>query len=204
MLRWLVARGARTLLRASALSDALRDLGARLPSDAAYRRPGVGDAVHAAQALAEAWEWLRSEALIAETIAGFFGRQLPVERTFFVTRLGRRLASHPRPREWLRGQRRLEVELHPRLEERARRQFVLGEFAAAALVSMREVEIAVRELGGFGPEELGTSLMNRAFSPDNGPLRDDTMTSSERQGLQSLYRGAIAVGGYPLGSPTWL
>ena len=82
--------------------------------------------------------------------------------------------------------------LHPRLEERARRQFVLGEFEAAALIATREVEIAVRERTGFDDTLVGTDLMNKAFG-HAGPLADPDVPRAERDGLQSLYRGAVAV-----------
>jgi uncharacterized protein (TIGR02391 family) len=79
-----------------------------------------------------------------------------------------------------------------RLEERARRQFILGEFEAAALVAMREVEIAVRERAGLPPTMLGTDLMNKAFA-EHGPLTDVGAPKAEQAGLRSLYRGAISV-----------
>jgi hypothetical protein len=61
--------------------------------------------------------------------------------------------------------------LHPRLEERARRQFVLGEFEAAAL-AMREVEIAVRERASLPDTVIGADLMNKAFAAA-GPVTDE-------------------------------
>jgi uncharacterized protein (TIGR02391 family) len=82
--------------------------------------------------------------------------------------------------------------LHPRLEERARRQFVVGEFEAAALIAMREVEIAVRDAAGLPEAVVGTDLMNRAFG-DSGPLADTNAPNAEKQGVQSLYRAAISV-----------
>jgi uncharacterized protein (TIGR02391 family) len=82
--------------------------------------------------------------------------------------------------------------LHPRLEERARRQFVMGEFGVAALVAMREVEIAVRERAALPDDAIGTNLMNKAFA-DGGPLADRGATPAEREGLKPLYRGAMSV-----------
>ena len=84
------------------------------------------------------------------------------------------------------------MELHPRLEERARRQFVVGEFEAAALIAMREVEIAVRERAGLSDTLIGSDLMNRAFGAD-GALTDPDAPVAEQQGLQSLYRAAMSV-----------
>jgi uncharacterized protein (TIGR02391 family) len=68
--------------------------------------------------------------------------------------------------------RRVEHDLHPLIAQRVRRQFLLGEYEQAVLVAMKAVEVRVRQLGGFSDEVLGVSLMQRAFSADNGPLSD--------------------------------
>src|SRR3954447_5745704 len=115
------------------------------------------------------------------------GGRMPGEGWSFVTRLGRRVAAHPRPHEWIAVERRLGVELHPRLEDRARRQFALGEFAAAAFVAMREVEIVIRDKAALGDSVVGTDLMNKAFA-DDGPLTDPSLPKAEQEGLRSLYR----------------
>jgi hypothetical protein len=46
----------------------------------------------------------------------------------------------------LRAEQRIDVDLHPLIARRIRRQFLLGEYELAALAAMREVEIRVREL----------------------------------------------------------
>ncbi len=193
LLRTLAAEPQRTFRRASILDQLLNRAGERLPGDAIYRRPSAPDEVpHLAKALAEAWDWLAANGLIAEVVAGMFAGQLPLEGYSFITRFGERVAAHERPQEWLSAERRLGVTLHPRLEDRARRQFVMGEFEAAALIAMREVEIAVRERACLPDTIVGTNLMNKAFA-DEGPLTDRGTPIAERQGLQSLYRSAISV-----------
>jgi uncharacterized protein (TIGR02391 family) len=94
--------------------------------------------------------------------------------------------------EWISATQRLALPLHPRLDERARRQFVMGEFEAAVFVAMKEVELAVRERAGLPDTVIGTDLMNKAFG-DHGPLADQSRSKAEREGLQSLYRGAMSV-----------
>jgi uncharacterized protein (TIGR02391 family) len=193
MLRRIVARERPTHQRLHLLEGLLKELGERTPTDAAYTAAIEDPEVaHLAQALAEAWNWLASNGLIAEAITGMLGGRLPLEHLWFVTRLGHRVADHPRPVQWVVAERRLGVSMHPRLEERARRQFVLGEFAAAALVAMREVEIAVRERGGFGDTVVGADLMNKAFGTD-GPLADLSAPKAERDGMRALFQGAISV-----------
>jgi uncharacterized protein (TIGR02391 family) len=182
-----------TFKQAHFLGDLLKLAGTKMPGDSAYRRSddGLGgDPPHLGRAFAEAWGWLVAEALIAEAVTGLFG-QLPVEGFSFVTRLGERVAKHPRALELVAAERRLGVSLHPRLEERARRQFVMGEFEAAALIALREVEVAVRDRAELSDTVIGTDLMNRAFG-QGGPLTDPRAPKAEREGLQSLYRGAVA------------
>ena len=183
-----------TFQRSNFLDQLLKGVGERMPSDSAYGQPETsqGDPPHLGRALAEAWGWLTSEGLIAEAATALAWGQFPVEGYWFVTRFGERVAAHPRARAWVAAERRLGLTLHPRLEERARRQFVLGEFEAAAFVAMREVEVAVREHAELPTTVLGTDLMNKAFS-DGGPLADADAPRAEREGMQSLYRGAISV-----------
>ena len=66
-------------------------------------------------------------------------------------------------------------------------KYELGVFAA-----MRAVEIRVRKLGGFGEDDYGVDLMNRAFGP-NAPLRDVEATKGEQDGMRALFAGAYAV-----------
>jgi uncharacterized protein (TIGR02391 family) len=182
-----------TFARLPFLGQVLKNVG-QMPGGSAYEQQVEPSAEppHIARALAEAWGWLVAEGLIAEAATAMLAGQMPLEGYFFVTRFGERLAAHPEPRSWLAAERRLGLTLHPRLEERARRQFILGEFEAAALVAMREVEIAVRERAGLQPTMLGTDLMNKAFA-ELGPLTDIEAPKAEQEGLRSLYRGAISV-----------
>ena len=92
---------------------------------------------HLAKALAEAWAWLRTNGLLAESAEALIAGEMPVPGYEFMTRLGERVAAHQRPLEWISTTRRLALPLHPRLDERARRQFVMGEFEAAVFFAMR-------------------------------------------------------------------
>lgn len=179
--------------RANTLEHILKRAGERLPGDAVYQGPSAANEIpHLGKALAEAWDWLIANGLLAESVSAMFGGQMPIEGQYFVTRFGNRVVTHERPREWLSAERRLGVTLHPRLEDRARRQFIMGEFEAAALISMREVEIAVREQACLAETVIGTDLMNKAFA-NAGPLTDRSAPPAEQEGMRSLYRAAISV-----------
>ena len=50
----------------------------------------------------------------------------------------------------------------------------------------------MRKLGGFGEDDYGVGLMNRAFGP-GAPLRDVGATKGEQDGMRALFVGAYAV-----------
>jgi uncharacterized protein (TIGR02391 family) len=109
------------------------------------------------------------------------------ENAVFITRIG-----HAAVRQGLalmRAEERLSVEVHPRIEESIRSQFLLGEYELATIAAFREVEIRVRAIGGFGNDSYGVDLMRRAFGP-NGPLSDPAVSDSEKSAVRELFTGA--------------
>jgi uncharacterized protein (TIGR02391 family) len=140
--------------------------------------------VEAANAVAEAVGWLRANGMIART---------PGETTdaaIFVTRAGHD-AAHKTAAE-VRAIARLQGNLHPLIEQKARRQFLLGESENANFVAMKAVEVRVRTLGGYGDEMVGVDLMTRAFKV-GGPLADPATPPGEVDGTMMFFRGAYAV-----------
>jgi uncharacterized protein (TIGR02391 family) len=137
-----------------------------------------------AERLAEAWAWLEAHALI-----GRHPRQTSSDARM-VTESGRNAIEHGLDR--LRAGQRLGMELHPLIATRVQTQFLMGEFELAAFAAMRQVEICVRSLGGFGEDQIGVSLMAAAFSPKTpGPLVDKAAELGEQEAVMALYRGAI-------------
>lgn len=135
----------------------------------------------ALRAFEEAWAWLRAKALVAHNPTQTH------EAAIFITRRGRKALDEGLA--LTRAEERLDVDPHPRIAERVRSQFLLGEYELAALAAFREVEIRVRALGGFGDEVYGLDLMRKAFGP-NGPLSDPQVPESERGALRELFSGA--------------
>jgi uncharacterized protein (TIGR02391 family) len=138
-----------------------------------------------AHPIAEALGWLWSCGLLARD-----PDQPHTEGAFFVTRAGHRALE--RGLAVVRATERLRGGLHPEIENRARRQFLLGESEQAVFVAMKAIEVRVRALGGFSNEVIGTALMNQAFGP-NGPLRDGAEIASEQDGIRALFAGAYAL-----------
>jgi len=81
--------------------------------------------------------------------------------------------------------------LHPRIVDRAFPLLVADEFESAVLQAFKSVEIAVRSAAGLKPEDIGTSLMRKAFDPARGPLADSAVPVAERESLAHLMAGAI-------------
>lgn len=97
-------------------------------------------------AIAEAFDWLHANGLIAQTPRNM-GRY---SDAFFRTRLGDDVLASRQPIEHVRGAAQLMVGLHPRIESRVRAQYLLGEHETAVFLAVREVEIRVRELSLVG------------------------------------------------------
>jgi uncharacterized protein (TIGR02391 family) len=57
--------------------------------------------------------------------------------------------------------------------------------------AFKEVEVAVRDAGGFDARIIGTDSMRKAFHPEDGPLSDKGLPTSEREALSALFAGAI-------------
>lgn len=144
----------------------------------------------AANAIAEATAWLRGRAFIARTPAQ------SSESAIFVTERG-----HEALRQGLvtvRAVERIEQGLHPLIDQRARRQFLLGEYEQAVFVAMKAVEVRVRALSGLGDELVGVDLMTQAFK-SGGPLTDSAIVKGEQVGTMNLFQGAYAILRNPAG-----
>lgn len=135
----------------------------------------------------EAWSWLVTHGCLSSAPG-----QSSDGHGAFITRAGRRLLDEPDGLARLRAERRLDLDLHPRIAGRVRPQFLLGEFELAAFAAMREVEIRVRELSGASDSDIGMKLMTSAFR-DGGPLADPDLDAGEREATMALFRGAIGV-----------
>ena len=72
-----------------------------------------------------------------------------------------------------------------------RSTFLRGNYPTAVFEAFREVEVAVREVGGFAPTDIGTDLMRKAFKANDGPLANHTLPEPEQSALAHLAAGAI-------------
>jgi uncharacterized protein (TIGR02391 family) len=134
--------------------------------------------------LAEGWQWLFSKGAVARDY-----RQSATD-SMFVTELGRSLLAEGTDR--LIAEERLGLELHPSLEGKVRRQFLLGEFDLAVFAAFRQVEVRVRELITAPDSRIGIPLMRDAFG-EGGKLRAAGVDEGELDARAHLFAGAMGV-----------
>lgn len=154
----------------------------------AYSHNGVvpKDQTRALRGLVEAFDWLCVHGLLArdpEQMSSDF---------YYVTARGHHVAAEGDGLALVQAQRRLDIDLHPRIAARVRSQFLLGEYELAVLAALREVEIRVRELAAASDSDIGVKLMRQAFG-GTGPLADQSLDGGERDAISALFAGAIGV-----------
>jgi len=121
-----------------------------------------------------------------------------------LTRRGRDVKS-PVDLEAFRRGKILPVELLPdRLAAKVQHLFLRGDHDIAVFQAFKEVEITVRNAANarganFPDNEVGVTLMQKAFHPENGVLRDKSLVFAERQAEAHLFAGAIGHAKNPTG-----
>lgn len=81
--------------------------------------------------------------------------------------------------------------LHASIAEKAALFLARGDLAEAVFMSARTLEEAVRFVGDYDANSIGTDLMRMAFHPEHGRLTDPAEQDGERQALGDLFAGAI-------------
>jgi len=162
-----------------------------------YHRQTILDAVN------EAWDWLFINGLMVGASGEDWNRsRADMEGHRIISRKGSALLNADDPMGLIRVERLLALPLHPRIEAKARIQFAIGAYGSAVHEAFRELEIRVREAGGYDASKLGTSLMEMAFSANGGPLTDSSMLPAEQLAIMRLYVGAIGAFKNPLSHRT--
>jgi hypothetical protein len=157
------------------------------PAFGAGYPPGQSRAVELA--IAEGLSWLVSQGLLVIDP----GQPAP---WYVPTRRSRTLRNRVDVESFRKG-RMLPIELlQPTLADKVWPQFLRGDQDVAVFQAFKEVEVAVRKTsnmkGAAYPDDLvGVPLMRKAFNPEKGPLRDDTLVFGERDAEMALFAGAI-------------
>ncbi len=137
------------------------------------------------KALMEAWVWLEREDLLAPKPGSFN------EGWVFITRRGRQIYDRTGFQSYRHSNLLPKHFLHPIIAQKVWSIFIRGEYETAVFQAFKEVEVAVRDRGGYRPTDYGVNLMRMAFDPDNGPFTDLELPKSEREALSHLFAGAI-------------
>lgn len=137
-------------------------------------------------AVAEGWHWLEINELILPT-PGQNGRN-----GWKV--LSRQAASLATDEDFARFKEAAAFPkslLHPKIADKVRLALARGDLDDAVFIAFKAVEVAVRDAGGFGPTDVGVTLMRKAFDKTSGPLSKKTDPEPEREALAHLIAGAI-------------
>lgn len=86
-----------------------------------------------------------------------------------------------------------DIQLHYKLSTKVRGAFLAGLYDSAVFEAFKQVEISVREAGGYTEMDYGTTLMRKAFDAEKGILTDMRQPSGEREAMSHLFAGAIGL-----------
>ena len=134
----------------------------------------------------EAWVWLEREGLIAPNPE-------QGQDWVFVTRRGRLLKTPSEVEAYRKANLLPKHLLHPAIAPKVYSAFLRDAYDTAAFQALREVEVSVREGAKLTADDLGVTLIDKAFHKNKGPLTDMSVPESEREAMRLLFRGAIGV-----------
>ena len=138
------------------------------------------------RALMEGWMWLEKEGFVAPE-PGKTGEWI------FITRRGLRVGN-ARALEAYRLANLLPRQLlHPTIATDAWASFSRGKYDEAVFRAFKEVEVAVRDAGGYPDTDYGVRLMRQAFHAQQGRLTDVNQPPAEREATHQLFAGAIGL-----------
>ena len=143
-------------------------------------------------ALMEAWQCLVCERFVAPRPTNLARvKGMNSITTYFVTRRGKKIETLEDFEAYRKADLLRKHQLHPIIAEKVWSIFSQGSYGTAVLEAFRQVEIAVREAGGYTKSDYGTDLMRKAFHVSNGNLTDQKQETSEKQARSDLFAGAI-------------
>lgn len=137
-------------------------------------------------ALAEAWSWLAREGLVVPA------PDQPIATGWYaLTRRAQALKTAADAAAFREAGSIPTHLFHHRIAEKTRSLLLRGDYDTAVFQAFKEVEVAVRKAGGYPNDLVGTALMQKAFHPETGPLRDKWAVAAERQAEMFLFAGAM-------------
>lgn len=157
-----------------------------------YLSKGANDILFA---LMEAWQWLEREGLVAPRPTSLSSETIVMATgtTYFVTSRGKKITQREDLNVYRKSNLLPEGQLHPIIAQKVWSLFLRGDYDCAVFQAFKEVEIAVRRAGNYDKQDLGVTLVRKAFHVDSGNLTDTNLSNSERQAMSDLFAGAIGM-----------
>ena len=143
-------------------------------------------------ALMEAWQDLVCEGFIAPRPTQLAKQNSMVSATsYFVTRRGKDIETLEDFKAYRKADLLRKHQLHPIIAEKVWSIFAQGSYGTAVLEAFKQVEVAVRETGGFANSKYGIQLMSEAFAAGSGNLTEPSQHPAEQEARKLLFMGAI-------------
>ena len=143
-------------------------------------------------ALMEAWQCLLSEGFVAQKPTDLHTHRTSTTK-YFVTRRGKKIETLEDFKDYRKADLLLKHRLHPIIAEKVWFIFAQGSYDTAVFECFKQVEIAVREAGGYAENDRGTDLMRKAFNVDAGNLTDQSRLPAVKQAMSDFLAGAIGL-----------
>ena len=116
-------------------------------------------------ALMEAWQHLVCEGFVAPRPTKLARPQYPSNTTlYFVTRKGQKIQTLENYEDYRKADLLRKHQLHHIIADKVWLIFAQGSYETAVLEAFKQVEVAVREAGGYERKDIGTKLMRKAFN----------------------------------------
>jgi uncharacterized protein (TIGR02391 family) len=135
-------------------------------------------------AMAEGWNWLVREGLLAPTPGETHGWH-------FVTRRGKKITNREDLAAYVNSLLLPRSMLHPAVAMVCWPTFMRGDYSTAVFQAFKELEVAIRTAGNFKFDENGVELVRKAFDESTGPLAEQSKAAAERTALCELMAGAL-------------
>ena len=140
----------------------------------------------------EAWQCLLSEGFVAQKPNNLPRYTNPTSTTkYFVTRRGKGIETLDDFQAYRKADLLRRHQLHPIIAEKVWSIFAQGSYGTAVLEAFKQVEIAVREAGGYTEADYGNKLMGKAFNEETGNLTDPCLHPDEKNARKLLFLGVI-------------
>ncbi len=136
------------------------------------------------EVLMEAWMWLEHQRLVIPKPGGY-------DQYYIITAKGKELRDSTDLEVYRKANLLPQQLLHSSIAEDVWSNFLRDKYDTAILEAFKEVEVAVRNAGGYTEADYGVDMMRKAFHADNGPLRDQNQLKPEREATAHLFAGAI-------------